>query len=133
MTASELLIELRSRGAIIEANGDRLRIDAPKGTVTTELRDALSQQKSEIILLLTSSDLEVDWRVKAMLPHVPDVGPIPFLIAREISESQDKHCLSCGEPLDYSDAFRCTFCSRAANLALELSMSKHKDKSNKDT
>ena len=37
----------------MEAVGERLRIDAPRGTVTRELRAALTERKGEILALLT--------------------------------------------------------------------------------
>ena len=52
MTALDLLTKLRSCGVAIEANGDRLKIDAPKGVITPELREALATNKTEIIALL---------------------------------------------------------------------------------
>ena len=48
MNAGELLIELRSRGVLLEPAGDRLKIDAPKGSLTQELREALAACKSEV-------------------------------------------------------------------------------------
>lgn len=44
MNAAELLVELRARGVVIEASGDRLKVDAPKGIVTPELREALADR-----------------------------------------------------------------------------------------
>ena len=43
MTAHDLLSELRAKGVDIKTSGDdRLVIDAPRGTVTDDLRTALS-------------------------------------------------------------------------------------------
>src|SRR5258706_12844271 len=53
MTAHDLLLQLRARGVEVKTSGDdRLVIDAPKGTVTEELRSALSIHKAEILQIL---------------------------------------------------------------------------------
>lgn len=54
MSAAKLLAELKERGISLEANGDRLKVNAPKGAVTPELREALSEQKAELLTLLRS-------------------------------------------------------------------------------
>jgi len=66
---------------------------------------------------------EISWRVEAMLSQIPDKGAIPFLVAREAVEPQAGCCLSCGEPLNQGNAYRCAACGRAANLALGMSLS----------
>ncbi len=124
MSADELLIELKARGVSLEVDGDRLRVDAPKGAVTPELREALAAHKAEVLALLTITEDEIDWRVKAMLPQVPASGAIPFLVARPDSKSEAGYCLSCGEWLKQGEPNRCTLCNRAANKALDLAMSK---------
>lgn len=68
-------------------------------------------------------DEDVEWRVQAMLPQIPENGPVPFLIATEAVAPQAGCCLSCGEPLGADDRYRCTPCGRAANIALERAMS----------
>ena len=53
MTAHELLSQLREKGVEVKTSGDdRLVIDAPKGTVTEELRSALAANKSELLRIL---------------------------------------------------------------------------------
>jgi len=53
MTApTELLADLKRRGVILEAIGDRLRVDAPAGMLTPELRQALVVHKAELLELL---------------------------------------------------------------------------------
>ena len=55
MTAHDLLLQLRAKGVQVKTSGDdRLVIDAPKGTVTDELRSALSLHKAEILQILKS-------------------------------------------------------------------------------
>ncbi|MFP5265566.1 MAG: hypothetical protein ACLGJB_27065 [Blastocatellia bacterium] len=55
MTVMELIAELRGRGVVLEASGERLRVDAPKGAVTPDLRAALEAHKTKILEALTSA------------------------------------------------------------------------------
>ena len=51
MTAHDLLSQLRANGVDIKTSGDdRLVIDAPRGTVTDDLRTALSANKTALTL-----------------------------------------------------------------------------------
>lgn len=53
MTAHELISQLRAKGVEIKVSGeDRLLIDAPKGTITEDLRNALSNNKAAILDIL---------------------------------------------------------------------------------
>jgi hypothetical protein len=53
MTAHDLLLQLREKGVEVKTSGDdRLVIDAPKGTITDELRSALSAHKAELLQIL---------------------------------------------------------------------------------
>ena len=52
MSAVELLTELHSRGIQLEAAGDRLRFDAPKGALTPELRQSMAEHKAELLELV---------------------------------------------------------------------------------
>src|ERR1041384_2332052 len=59
MTAHELLTELRSKGVEIKASSeDRLVIDAPKGTITEELRAALSGNKADLLTILKAEQVQ---------------------------------------------------------------------------
>lgn len=122
MNAGELLVELRSRGVLIEPAGDRLKVDAPKGAITKELREALAACKSEVLAILTLDDDEIAWRVKVMLRQIPDTGPIPFLVARETSERRSDCCHSCGDSLNGGSGYVCGLCSRAKAQAIEIAM-----------
>jgi len=74
MNAAELITELEASGVMIEAAGDRLRVDAPKGAVTLELREALAACKAEVLAILNAPEDEIGWRVEAMLSQIPNVG-----------------------------------------------------------
>src|SRR5712671_7207426 len=53
MTAHDLLSELRAKGVEVRTSGDdRLVIDAPKGTITEDLKSALSAHKAELLRIL---------------------------------------------------------------------------------
>lgn len=58
MSARELLVQLREKGVEVKAQGDRLVIDAPKGLITRDLREALSANKAEILQILTAPPIE---------------------------------------------------------------------------
>lgn len=52
MSAPELLAQLTALGATVQAVEDRLRIEAPMGALTPELRTALAEQKPALLMLL---------------------------------------------------------------------------------
>jgi hypothetical protein len=52
MSAQSLLEELRRRDVRVEAEGDLLRVDAPAGIVTEELRATLTEHKPKLLKLL---------------------------------------------------------------------------------
>ena len=52
MTAPDLLAALSAIGATVQAVEDRLRIEAPRGALTPELRAALAEQKPALLSLL---------------------------------------------------------------------------------
>ena len=52
MTSGETLAELDRRGVVLEPNGDKLRYRAPQGALTPELREAITENKAEIISTL---------------------------------------------------------------------------------
>ena len=52
MTSCETLAELDRRGVVLEPNGDKLRYRAPQGALTPELREAITENKAEILSTL---------------------------------------------------------------------------------
>ena len=52
MTPNQLLEELSSRGARVQVNGERLRVRAPAGAVTDDLKAALRRGKPALIELI---------------------------------------------------------------------------------
>ena len=53
MNAGDLLHQLQALGVVLIPEGDRLRIDAPAGVLTPDLRQALATQKSALLQLLS--------------------------------------------------------------------------------
>ena len=117
MTPLHMLADLRRRGVVLIAQGDRLHVDAPAGVLTPEMRDALAAHKYELLGLLLADDPEVVWRIDAMRRQVPLRGPIPFLVARDVPPVPGT-CLSCGDALALDQPYRCRPCVQAAILAL---------------
>ena len=54
MTALQLLANLRTRGVVLSARGDRLAFDAPAGVMTPDLRAVLASRKRELLAMLAS-------------------------------------------------------------------------------
>ena len=52
MTPTELVREAHRLGITLAPNGDKLRVEAPVGTLSPELRQALFEHKSEILARL---------------------------------------------------------------------------------
>jgi TubC N-terminal docking domain len=50
--ARDLLADLRQRGVMLEAEGDRISVDAPVGVVDGRVRGLLAENKQAIIKLL---------------------------------------------------------------------------------
>jgi len=55
MNATSLLDELRQMGATVVVVDGRLRIEAPRGRVTPELRSTLADHKAELLTLLSNT------------------------------------------------------------------------------
>jgi hypothetical protein len=52
MTAKAVLNHLRSLGVRVSVEGDRLRIDAPAGVLTPEVKAVIAENRAELIRLL---------------------------------------------------------------------------------
>lgn len=52
MTANHLLALTREAGIVLEAQGERLMVDAPRGVLTPELRAELANHKPELLAVL---------------------------------------------------------------------------------
>ena len=49
MSCAELLLELRNLGARVWLEDDRLRVAAPQGALTNEIRRELKDRRSELL------------------------------------------------------------------------------------
>src|SRR5262245_2949742 len=58
MTANQILDSLQARDITVTLNGDRLKIDAPAGSLTDEDRAQLRECKAELLKLLASDAFE---------------------------------------------------------------------------
>ncbi len=56
MTPLDLLAELERRNVKLTLAGDKLRLDAPAGVLTPELKDAVRRQKPALIALLEARE-----------------------------------------------------------------------------
>ena len=54
MSAAQLLAELRARDCDVTALDERLRVDAPAGVLTPDLRAVIAQHKPELLALLVA-------------------------------------------------------------------------------
>jgi len=71
LSVAAFLAELRNRDMEVWADGDQLRLNAPAGALTPELRDHLQRRKSDILAFLrTAGDLGAQQRaIVPLQPH----------------------------------------------------------------
>jgi hypothetical protein len=75
MTAHYLLFQLREKGVEVRTSGDdRLVIDAPKGTITEDVRSALAAHKAELIQILKAEQAGIG--SDAPVAEVPEQVPM---------------------------------------------------------
>lgn len=105
MTGEVVLQQLRERDIRLTASGDRLVVDAPRGVLTEQLRDALRERKAELLAILTAPD---HWARQAagLLATVAD--PDRRADLRELFEHRAAVCEYDGE-LGRADAERLAF------------------------
>ena len=102
----KLLADLRARDVHVKVEGDRIRVDAPKGAITTEELAALRSRKAELRKRLETetrltsmsfeqygrTSLAVELAVPWMQKHlwlVPDVGYVDQLVDQGV----DRGCI----------------------------------------
>ncbi len=86
MTAHDLLSQLREKGVEVKTSGDdRLVIDAPRGTITEELRTALSAHKAGLLQILNAEKNATAPAAlsepPALVPTAPESVSAPVLAA----------------------------------------------------
>jgi TubC N-terminal docking domain len=77
MTALELLTVLRGLHITLTPRGDRLRVDAPQGVLTDELRQAIRTQKGELLALVE------EWSERAAIAEY--CGGVPRAEAEQLA------------------------------------------------
>jgi hypothetical protein len=107
--------EARAAGLEVRAEVDRLVVRG--SPVHKRLARQLLEQKSAVLALLAQQDAQVPWSVTAMQPQVTAKGPIPILIARDMSPKAGC-CISSGDPLAENSKYRCTPRAQAGWLVL---------------
>jgi ssDNA-binding Zn-finger/Zn-ribbon topoisomerase 1 len=60
MSAQNLIVELQAKGVRFELRDDSFRVLAPRGLITLELRDELTERKPEILALLKLTDAAIE-------------------------------------------------------------------------
>jgi len=108
-----LLEETRAAGFTVVAEGARLVVRGP--TSRRDLVERLLADKVGVIAVLAGEwKAAVAWRVAVMAPQIPATGTIPFLVAR-MCQAGPADCLSCGDPREAGQRYRCRACAEAAN------------------
>lgn len=110
-SVADALTEARAAGLQVRAEANWLVVRGPR--TCEDLARQLLACKGEVLALLAAEDDDVAWRAAAMRPQVPRQGPIPFLVARDVSPGAGC-CLSCGDALGTQQMYRCDPCTRAA-------------------
>ncbi|HEX2243884.1 MAG TPA: condensation domain-containing protein, partial [Gammaproteobacteria bacterium] len=82
MKLNEVLVELSKRDVKLWVEGDQLRIRAPAGRLTPDLRNALAEKKAEIVLLLRQRSMAAD-NVSIPLAPVPRNEHLSLSFAQE--------------------------------------------------
>jgi hypothetical protein len=106
VTIQALIIEAEKAGISLAATGHTLRVKAPVGKLTAELRAELAAQKPIL--------LEVLSRLEGMREND---GSVPIACAVFDAVGGPGRCFSCGESLEHPEAYgRCSPCGIAAEL-----------------
>ena len=82
MTLDELLVRLSTQGVHMWADGDQLRLRAPRGAITAQDRDAIRGRKEEILTLLRKKGI-AERGTQVPLTRAPRDRPLPLSFAQE--------------------------------------------------
>lgn len=106
MTVQAILTQVQRSGIVLTVSGDKLRLRAPAGALTPELKSALAANKPDVIAVV--------WRLDGMQGNA---GRVPIPCAVLSATGGPGRCFSCGDPLDHPEAYgRCVPCGLAAEL-----------------
>jgi non-ribosomal peptide synthetase component F len=82
MKTRDLIIELRKQGVKLSIRDGELRISAPKGVMTPEMRERLSANKEALLELLSAAD-GASRPAAARIPQADRTQPIPLSYAQK--------------------------------------------------
>jgi hypothetical protein len=138
MNAQSLLSQLQSKGARLVPEGGDFRILAPRGLLTQDLLDQLSEHKPEIITLLSQVESQPSLsHVAGLCPHCNQVlqvytqalddevwiqCPTKTDLFKVLKHQTDQWCRDCGERLARV-AGRCAECLQRLMLAPDTACS----------
>jgi hypothetical protein len=83
LSAAELLRHLRGLGVSLRVQSGELKVSAPKGVLTAELRDQLKDSKSELTELLAIADTSRQADTTVHVPLANRDQPIPLSFAQQ--------------------------------------------------
>ncbi|NEP45558.1 MAG: hypothetical protein F6K35_42630, partial [Okeania sp. SIO2H7] len=78
MRIKELLNELSEKGVKLWADGEQLRIRAPKGVLTAERKEAIAKHKPEILWRLRQNNFDSSIAALPVIVPEPDKRYEPF-------------------------------------------------------
>jgi hypothetical protein len=124
VTAQELLQRLRSAGAVVTADGEKLLVDGPERLFTPRAVELIRAHKPELLLLLRKPSkpdrAEVERRAALLVPRIPRDGHVPVLpIVSPAPSARWGACIMCGDPLEPHVGGQCATCTEALWLALQ--------------
>jgi amino acid adenylation domain-containing protein len=82
LSATELLSKLRSLNVSLSADGERLRLNAPPGVITPEVRDELVARKAELLKIL-QQELSKPTLGTQMIPRISRGGDLSLSFAQQ--------------------------------------------------
>ncbi len=89
LTTADLVAELRRRDVLLQAEGGNLRVNAPQGALTSELRAQIAGRKAEILALLRrppgggGRDLPADAVAREAIPIARLDRPLPLSFSQQ--------------------------------------------------
>src|SRR6266487_542417 len=98
MTTLELLSDLKNLDIHLECVGDKLRVDAPKGALTPELRTILVEQKTALLALLSgppSCSEETEQAPSEGVPAEAEIATVCCVCGAEVERYSDQGIAYC--------------------------------------
>lgn len=82
LSTVEFLASLRAQNVALSADGDRLRLNAPAGAITPDLRNEIASRKAEILKLLQTGSVDTLPQTQT-IPRVPRDKQLPLSFAQQ--------------------------------------------------